>query len=123
VPDKDYHRIYAFKSINGMIDGDYKFIGQVQTDGLYPYEPITKQPAGMWSIDPFLFITPYDSQVFLLFSGDEFGISNSELNQKIYLLALKDPITPIDDKLPTLLTQPDYEWERQLIWVNEGYGL
>src|ERR1700682_1335861 len=71
----------------------------------------------MWAIDPSLFTTS-DGQTWLLYSGNIFGCDNKAGNQKLYLLPLRNPLTPLDTHRPTCISQPDYEWERNLGKAN-----
>jgi GH43 family beta-xylosidase len=126
VSGEDWHRVYVLQSSAGPA-GPYTFYGVVNTNDGIAADTSTGQPAGMWAIDPSLFTTA-DGVTWLLWAGNPFGPDNTQRNEKICLMPLSGPITPLTSATtPTVISQPDYSWERNngqpqstLYWVTEG---
>lgn len=97
----DNHQIYVLENeAADPLEGEFKMKGAIQTD-----------QTNNWAIHATTF--EHDGKRYLLWCGWKQRRINEEI-QCIYLAPMKNPWTI--DGPRVLLSQPEYEWERQ--WVN-----
>lgn len=68
-----------------------------------------------FSLDATVF--EHNERLYYIWAQEDKDISEKS-HSNLYISAMKNPWT-LSGK-PTLLTQPEFSWERQIFWVNEG---
>ena len=58
-----------------------------------------------------------DNELYYIWAQEDKGLSEKS-HSNLYISAMENPWTLKGE--PLLLTQPEYDWERQIFWVNEG---
>lgn len=97
----DNHQLYVIENDSpDPLKGEFRMKGAIMTN-----------PEWNWGIHPSTF--EHRGQLYLLWSGWPSRRIDSE-TQCIYIARMKDPCT-LDSKR-VMISQPEYEWERQ--WIN-----
>lgn len=68
-----------------------------------------------FSLDATVF--EHENQLYYIWAQEDKGLSEKS-HSNLYISAMENPWTLTGE--PTLLTQPEYDWERKIFWVNEG---
>jgi len=96
------HRMYVLESNSSTPLSGFSLKGKLT--------PTTDQ----WAIDGT--ILNLNNQLYMLWSG--WRTANSSGNQQIYIAAMSNPYTVTGERV--LISQPDFDWEKQGGNVNEG---
>ena len=97
----DNHRLYVIENTaEDPFDGEFVMKGRITTD-----------PNNNWGIHPNVF--KHKDEWYITWSGWQTQRIDTE-KQCIYIAKLKNPWTLASERV--LISQPDYEWERQ--WIN-----
>ena len=68
-----------------------------------------------FSLDATVF--EHNDELYYIWAQEDKGLSEKS-HSNLYISAMENPWTLTGE--PTLLTQPEYDWERKIFWVNEG---
>jgi GH43 family beta-xylosidase len=101
--NNDHHRIYVLEGTTQNPQDPFLFRGEL------------KLPDDRWAIDGSAFT--FSNRLFFIWSG---WAGSSNVDQRIYIAELSDPLTVKGDR--TCISIPQYDWEKRNgpPWINEG---
>jgi len=101
--DNDHHRLYVLEGTTQNPQDPFTFRGEL------------KLPDDRWAIDGSAFT--FSNRLFFIWSG---WAGSSNVDQRIYLAELSDPLTVKGGR--TCISTPQYDWEKRdgPPWINEG---
>lgn len=100
--DNMNHRIYVLEGTSQNPQDPFVFRGEL------------KLPENRWAIDGT--VLTFHDELYFLWSG---WVGTENVDQRIYIARLKDPLTPIGDRV--CISRPEYAWEKHgEPLINEG---